>query len=149
MRKDIPAVEEVRKQFEQQFDCSQVVAEHFAKDMGLSVEEARKLTACYGGGCAMGGTCGAVSGAMMVLGAKYGQYDEAHMEQKEVMAQKRAAFFDAFREAYGSPLCRDLLQFDLSKPDEREQAVSSGIMMDLCPRIVHDTIRMTEKLLDE
>lgn len=148
-KKNRPTPEEVGAQFGIGFDCSQVVAEYFAEDMGLSVETARKVAACYGGGCGVGVTCGAVVGALMALGMKYGQYDAEHMEQKKIMSEKRAAFFEAFSKEYGSPLCRDLLGFDLSIPEERQQVLEAGTMMTLCPRIVSDTIRMTEDLLQE
>lgn len=147
--KKIPTPEEVGAQFEKGFDCSQVVAEYFAEDMGLTVEEARKVAACYGGGCGMGGTCGAVAGAMMVLGMEYGQYDADHMEQKDIMAQKRAAFFEAFSKEYGSSLCRDLLGHDVSQPGEFDKVMEEGTMFTLCPRIVSDSIRMTETILQE
>ncbi|MBQ8924775.1 MAG: C_GCAxxG_C_C family protein [Clostridia bacterium] len=147
--KALPTVEQVAADFQTGFDCSQVVADYFAEEMGLSVEEARKVSACFGGGCGRGGTCGAVVGAMMVLGMKYGQYDADHMEQKEVMAQKQGAFFDAFSKEYGSSLCRDLLGHDISQPGEFDKVVEEGTMMTLCPRIVRDTIRMTETILKE
>lgn len=147
--KALPTVEQVATDFQTGFDCSQVVADYFAEEMGLSVEEARKVSACFGGGCGRGGTCGAVVGAMMVLGMKYGQYDADHMEQKEVMAQKQGAFFDAFSKEYGSSLCRDLLGHDISQPGGFDKVLEEGTMMTLCPRIVRDTIRMTETILKE
>lgn len=147
--KPIPAPQDVAKQFEIGFDCSQVVAEYFAEDMGLSVEDARKVAACFGGGCGKGGTCGAVVGAMMAIGMKYGQYDADHMEQKDVMQQKQGAFFDAFAEVHGSSLCRDLLGHDISKPGEFEKVLEEGTMMTLCPRIVSESIRMTRTILEE
>lgn len=147
--KTIPAVEQVAADFQNGFDCSQVVAEYFAEEMGLPVEAARKVSACFGGGCGRGGTCGAVVGAMMVLGMEYGQYDAAHMEQKETMAQKQGAFFAAFEEQYGSSLCRDLLGHDISQPGEFDKVLEEGTMMTLCPRIVRDTILITETILKE
>lgn len=145
----LPTVEQVAKDFETGFDCSQVVADYFAEEMGLSAENARKVSACFGGGCARGGTCGAVVGAMMVLGMKYGQYDADHMEQKETMARKQGEFFAAFSKEYGSSLCRDLLGHDISLPGEFDKVLEEGTMMTLCPRIVRDTIRITETILKE
>ena len=38
----------------------------------------------------IGETCGAVVGAMIVLGLKFGHCDTEHMEQKDIMNAKRA-----------------------------------------------------------
>lgn len=148
-KKSIPTPEEVAEQFKTGFDCSQVVAEYFSEEMGLSLEDARKVTACFGGGSGRGGTCGAVVGAMMAIGEQYGHYDAAHMEQKDVMRQKRNDFMDLFEQAYGTSLCRELLGYDLSVPEEREKALETGTIMTLCPRIVSDAIRMTEAVRKE
>ena len=54
----------------------------------------------------IGETCGAVVGAMIVLGMKYGHFDAEHMEQKEIMNAKRAEFLEKF----GKKICFVQLQ---------------------------------------
>ncbi len=48
----------------------------------------------------IGETCGAVVGAMIVLGFKYGHCDTEHMEQKDIMNAKRVEFLDKIRKKY-------------------------------------------------
>ena len=75
--------EEIQELFVQGIDCSQVVACHFADEMGLSKEQARKVSACFGGGMMCGETCGAVTGALMVIGMKYGACKRGRYGSKE------------------------------------------------------------------
>ena len=88
--------EKIAELFMKGIDCSQVVAGAFAEELGITQEEAYKMAAGFGGGMGIGETCGAVVGAMIVLGMKYGHFDTEHMEQKEIMNAKRAEFLEKF-----------------------------------------------------
>ncbi len=50
------------------YNCCQSVLIPFAGDCGLDEESAARLTANFGSGMRHGATCGAVTGALMVLG---------------------------------------------------------------------------------
>ena len=66
-------VEQAVSCFQGGFNCSQAVLSTYAQDFGLDREAALKLAAGFGGGMGrMAGTCGAVTGAFMVLGLKHG-----------------------------------------------------------------------------
>ena len=55
--------------FEEGFNCSQAVVSAFAPELGLDRETALRVAAAFGGGMGRTGeTCGAVSGALMVIG---------------------------------------------------------------------------------
>ena len=75
--------EKIAELFMKGIDCSQVVAGAFAEELGITQEEAYKMAAGFGGGMGIGETCGAVVGAMIVLGLKFGHCDTEHMEQKD------------------------------------------------------------------
>ena len=62
---------EIAELFMKGIDCSQVVVGAFAEELGITTEEAYKMSAAFGGGMGLGETCGAVVGAMIVLGLKY------------------------------------------------------------------------------
>lgn len=65
---------DITKLLDEGFNCSQIVLSSFAEDLGLDSEMANKVATCFGGGMGSGDTCGAVTGALMVLGLKYGNY---------------------------------------------------------------------------
>jgi len=54
--------------------CSAAVFSAFSSEMGLDVKTARKIACGFGGGVSKtGNICGAVSGAIMVIGLNYGK----------------------------------------------------------------------------
>jgi hypothetical protein len=59
--------ERVKELFKQGHDCSQVVLSHYAKDLNIDEDMARKVSACFGGGMMIGETCGAITGALMAM----------------------------------------------------------------------------------
>ena len=64
--------EKAMKIFYEKFNCSQAVLGAYAEDYGLTIDQAMKVAACFSGGVRKGEVCGAVSGAIMVIGLKYG-----------------------------------------------------------------------------
>ena len=128
-------------------DCSQVVTGACAEKMGMTKEQARKMSACFGGGMMCGETCGAVTGALMVLGMVFGHSEENDGDQKGVMAGKVAEFKKRFLEKYPSDMCREILGHDISKPGEMDKVLEKGLMFDLCPQIVLDVLPILEELV--
>ena len=61
--------------FEKGYICSQAVFAAYAEDFGITEKQALQIGACFGGGMNKGEVCDACTGALMVLGMKYGQFD--------------------------------------------------------------------------
>ncbi len=137
----------VAEQFMKGFDCSQVVLSECADKLGIKREEANRMAAAFGGGMGIGETCGAVVGAMIALGIKYGHFDEENMSQKDEMNSVRAQFISKFAEKYGSCSCRNLLGHDLSVPGEFERVLVEGLLFDFWPRVVSGPFIILEDLL--
>lgn len=139
---------EIREKFIKGYDCSQVVCSYFADRFGMDEVTAKKVSACFGGGMQQGKTCGAYTGALMALGLAYGHAeDENVMEQKGVMAQKTAEFRARFLQAFPSDDCKDLIGYDVSKPEELQAALDSGKLLDYCPSVVETVIGIVEEML--
>lgn len=138
---------EIAELFMKGIDCSQVVVGVFADELGITTEEAYKMAAAFGGGMGLGETCGAVVGAMIVLGLKYGHHDVEHMEQKDIMNAKRAEFLQKFQEKYSVCNCKGLLKHDISKPEEMQQILDEGLLFDFCPEVVKDSIEILKETL--
>lgn len=139
--------EGIKDLFMQGIDCSQVVTGQFAEQMQMDQDQARKVSACFGGGMMCGETCGAVTGALMVIGMVYGHSREGDQEQKNIMSEKTAQFKKMFLEKYPSSMCRELLGHDISKPGEMEKVLEKGLLFDFCPEVVENTIEILEKIL--
>lgn len=66
------------------FRCSQSILSTYAADLGLDKKIALRLAAPFCSGiCRLGNTCGAVTGALMVLGLKYGHTEVSDENRKE------------------------------------------------------------------
>lgn len=140
--------QKVKEAFLQGYDCSQVVLRHFAEKLEITEDEANRMAACFGGGMMTGDTCGAVTGALMAIGLRYGHSSPENLkEQKAEMAEKSGQFREAFLKKHGSLICRPLLGYDLTRTEEAQKAVESGRMMELCPGLVCDAIEILEEIL--
>lgn len=139
--------EEIAALFQQGIDCSQVVAAAFADSLNISEEAAYQMSAAFGGGMGAGETCGAVVGAMIVLGMLYGHKAPGEFEKKEIMNEKRAEFLRLFSEQYPGYACRELLGYDIAKKEELEKILEEGLLFDFCPEVVHKTIDILEKVI--
>lgn len=139
--------EEIKELFLKGIDCSQVVTENFADEFGYDKDFMRKMSACFGGGMLRGETCGSVIAGLMLIGLKYGHSKEDDTEQKKLMREKSEEFKTKFVEKYESTMCRDLLGYDLSKPEELGFALESGKLFSFCPRLTKDTIDILKEIL--
>jgi C_GCAxxG_C_C family probable redox protein len=117
----------------------------FASEFGLSDEMALKIAASFGGGMARTGkTCGAVTGGLMALGLKYGYTAPEGRDATYGIAQE---FMRRFEEKHSSLVCRDLIGFDISTPENRERAQQSGMFQNICPGLVRDAAEIVQELL--
>lgn len=131
--------------FQNGFNCAQAVLTTYCEDFGLERETALKLSCSLGGGMGrLGHVCGAVSGALLLLGLKHGQslpYDNAAKEATYTQVQE---FSRSFEKRNGSVLCRDLLGVDLLSGDK---AVAAERVKSVCPKMVQDAAEIIEEML--
>lgn len=140
-------IKTAQERFTKGFNCSQAVFSAYAAHLGMDDEPALKLASPFGGGVAhQGEVCGAVTGALMVLGLARGN---ATLEAKDDTYKIAEAFIKRFEEQRGTILCRGLLEYDLSKPDELQAARDSGVFKTKCPEIVKEAAELVSELLDE
>lgn len=136
--------ERALKLFANGFNCSQAVLTVFAEDFGLDEKLTLMLGTQFGGGARNGEMCGAVSGALMVLGLKYGHYQQDNTEQKSRAYAIAVDYTKRFREANGSIVCRDLLGYDLTKPEEAACIKEQNLFGDVCPKMIKSAVEVLE-----
>ncbi len=135
--------------FSNNFNCSQAVLTAFAPDFGLDEQLALRLGTSFGGGARNGEICGAVSGALLVLGLKYGHYISTDNRQKSRAYEIAVDYTRRFKEANGSIVCRVLLGYDLTKPDEMACIKEKGLFGDVCPKMIKSAVEILESVLAE
>jgi C_GCAxxG_C_C family probable redox protein len=139
---------EARKQFEEGFSCAPSVLSACSEQFGLEKQLALKIACGFGGGIGrMGRTCGAVTGAVMVIGLKHGQSDAADEQPRQETHNLVKKFINKFTELHGSVECRELIGYDLSNPAEFESARKSGVIEKKCHGFVYDAARILEDVL--
>jgi C_GCAxxG_C_C family probable redox protein len=130
------------------FNCAQSVFSSFAPALGLDVKEALKITSGFGAGiCYKGEVCGAVSGAYMALGLKYGRWRSEDTEAKEKTYSLMREFDCQFIVQNGSVYCNQLLEGDMSSPEGIRKINDARKFQTLCPRFVKDAVEIAEKLM--
>lgn len=133
-------VNEAVQLFSEGYMCSQAVFAAFCEDFNLSKKQAIKIGACFGSGMRKAEVCGACTGALMVIGLKYG-------ENKQKSNEFCEKFLDEFEKENGSYICRDLLNCDISTPEGVEYAVSNNLFKEFCPLMVESAAKICEEIL--
>ena len=102
--------DEALADFRSGITCSSVVFSTFAGDLGLDPEQAKKIACGFGAGISKtGNICGAVSGAVMVIGLKYGMTEPGDDAATEKIRELVREFMQEFTERHGSVNCTELL----------------------------------------
>ena len=130
------------------FNCAQAVFSSRCREFGLPEETAKKIACGFGSGISSTSeVCGAVTGAVMLIGLKYGKFLEEDKESKDRTYKIVSQFISKFREELGSINCTELLKYDLSKEGELQKARESGIFKELCPVLVKKSVEFLEQFL--
>ncbi|MCQ2737121.1 MAG: C-GCAxxG-C-C family protein [archaeon] len=135
--------------FKSKFHCSQAVFAAFSEELGLSQEQALKIGSCFGSGMRKGEVCGACTGALMVLGLKYGHYKVGDIESKLKVDEVTDKFLDTFKLENESYLCNDLLKCDISTKEGIDYALENNLFTEFCPKMVESAVIITENILNE
>lgn len=135
--------------FSEGFNCSQAVFSTFAPALDLDRETALKVAAAFGGGMVRTGeVCGAVSGALMVIGLRYSQPTAEDKTAKEETYELASQFINRFKTRNkGCVKCRELLGHDIGTPEGLDAARDEGLFETLCPNFVRDAAEIVEELI--
>ncbi len=133
--------------YENGYMCSQAVFAAFAEQFGVTEKQAFQIGACFGGGMGKGEVCGACTGALMVLGMKYGQFDLSDTESRAQSGAMAVKFLDEFEKRKGSYVCRDILGCDLRTEEGSNYARSNGLFRTLCPEMVRTAAEILTEML--
>ena len=134
--------------FGRHFHCSQAILAAYSDKCGLTEEQALRLGACFGSGMRKGEVCGACTGALMVLGALYGQHDETDLPSRERANKVNDEMMKRFAEKAGTYMCRDILGCDISTTEGVKYARENKLFTELCPKIVAIAADVLEEMIE-
>lgn len=136
-------------QFMEGYRCSQAVLAVFAEDFGMDRDLARKISLPLAGGSGVGGECGAVSGAFLVLGLKYGFAHPGDSNGVEKIMAKVKRFVEQFKSEHGEIDCPRLIGLDVFSEEGQKAFVENNVKATTCTQFVSDTVKMLEEILAE
>jgi C_GCAxxG_C_C family probable redox protein len=129
-------------------NCSQAVLAAFAEDLNVDPSTAHGVACGFGGGIGrMAGVCGAVTGAVMVIGLKECTSDPRDPLKKARTYGMVQAFAEEFKARHETLECRELLGCDISTPEGFDEARQTGLFNDRCPCFVADAVEILEEML--
>lgn len=126
-------------------NCAQSVLLSYAKDLNLDEMTALKISAGFGGGMAMAETCGAVTGAYMVLGMKVQSEGKTIPEIKAEIKAAVKKFNEIFRTKHGSLKCKKLLGVNISTAEGASEASEKNLFNTICVGLVSSAAEILEK----
>jgi C_GCAxxG_C_C family probable redox protein len=146
MKNSDRAVDSMKKTF----SCSQAVFSTFSPALGLDEETALRVAGAFGGGMArMGETCGAVTGALMVIGLKHGKIKADDDQAREKTYSLAREFVEKFRVLNGSIVCKDLLGFDIGTAEGMKLFNEKHASNPVCLKFVADAAEIVEEILNK
>ncbi|MGN0482966.1 MAG: C-GCAxxG-C-C family protein [Lachnospiraceae bacterium] len=128
MNKHVEKAMELRNETPMVNNCAQAVLRSYAQEIGINEEQASCIACNFGGGMKCGGVCGAITGGLMVLGAK-GVVDPAKIgEYRRMIAEKHGGKVD----------CADLLKANAEKGGNKKEH---------CDRMICESIEAIDQVL--
>jgi len=137
------------QKFSEGYNCAQSVFYCFCDDLGFDKNTALKLACGFGGG--MGRkeeVCGAVTGGIIVLGAKYGRGEKDNRTATEVTYKKTRELMDRFAAKHGTFICRSLLGGCELTTDAGQQLFKENDLFNkVCKPCVQSAVEILEEIL--
>lgn len=136
---------EAKRLFGQGCSCSQALLAAYGERHGLAPELAHAVGAGFGGGMGtLGETCGAVTGAFMVIGLHCGG-SASGKKKAGKMVRELAALFKARN--HGTMICRELLGCDPDAKSGLREAAECKLAKKNCPKYVQDAAEILNQVL--
>lgn len=130
------------------YNCAQSVAASFADLTGWTPEQLFAAAGGFGGG--YGGShaeaCGAISGALLVLGILFPYTQEGDLEAKRRLYALSKEFLQRFSGVFGHTRCMDLLRARPGVSERTPAAQRLGVTAH-CDNMVVTSVELLEELL--
>jgi C_GCAxxG_C_C family probable redox protein len=136
--------------FKEGYACSETILLSFADSNNIKSEIIPKIASGFGGGIARtGSVCGALTGAIMAIGLKYGRSNANDKEAYELCLKKSSKCCKKFEKEFGSIFCFDLIDCDLSTSKGRHNYRKWGLKEEKCSNYVKRAMEIVLSLTEE
>lgn len=139
--------EEAKEYFTTGYNCAQAVLRSVLEKKKLYFEQAPIVAAGFGGGISRRGEmCGALTGAVMAIGILTSENEKDISRHKALTYEKVAEFIEKFNEIHETPICNELVGFDIRDPEARKKGNEEGVFRELCPKFVETAAKIVLEL---
>jgi C_GCAxxG_C_C family probable redox protein len=134
--------------FRQGYNCAQALFSAYADEDVVKCSAAMKIACGLGAGMGrMAETCGAVSGALLAIGSRFGMQDAEDTAAKEKTYELVRKFVAAFRQRHQSTVCHELLPCDISVEEGVAYYWEHDLLNTRCTALVRDAAEILEQLI--
>ncbi|MCU4175855.1 C-GCAxxG-C-C family protein [Carboxylicivirga sp. N1Y90] len=128
-------------------NCAQSVIMAYANEFDMDTKQALKLAQGFGGGIGkMQKTCGAASGAYMLIGMR----NSAHIDNEHIQQSTTTEMIQLFNKEFirinGSDQCNKLLNIDLKTEEGQASFKAKDMKKEICSKCVTSAIDILEDL---
>jgi len=142
--------EKAIKLYKEEYNCSQAILSAYAEELGIDEKTAVSVASSFGGGIARTGkTCGAVTGALMVLGMKQWNSEIEKEEAKAHVYKVSNQLMKEFEARNKSLNCEELLGVSVSTPEGRAVVKANNLTNKVCHRVINDVTEILDKLIQK
>ena len=136
--------------FSEGYNCAQSVFYSFCDTLQFDKNTALKIACGFGAG--MGRkeeVCGAVSGGIMVIGAKYGRGERDDRTATELTYRKTRELMDRFEKKHGTFICRKLLNgCELTTEEGQKHFKEHNLSDTICQPCVQSVVEILDSIME-
>jgi C_GCAxxG_C_C family probable redox protein len=134
--------------FRSGLNCAQSVLTAYTDDMHVDNNLAISIACGFGGGMGrLQETCGAVTGAFMVMGIYNCKKYSDNKDRKEKTYTMVQEFSMRFKEIHGTLDCKTLLKCDLKTEEGHQYMKDNRLSEVVCEKCIADSIRILDDLI--
>jgi C_GCAxxG_C_C family probable redox protein len=135
--------------FRSGLNCSQSVVSAYTEEMNFDRNLALSISCGFGGGMGrLQETCGAATGAFMVMGIHYCRKYSDNKDRKETTYAAIQKFSKEFTVLHGTMNCMELINVDLKSEDGHRLLKESNLSENVCEKCILDSLKITEDILN-
>jgi C_GCAxxG_C_C family probable redox protein len=136
--------------FSEGYNCAQSVFYSFCDTLQFDQNTALKMACGFGAGMGRKGeVCGAVTGGIIVIGAKYGRGERDGRTATELTYKKTRELMDLFENKHGTFICRKLLNgCELTTEEGQKHFKDNNLSNTICQPCVRSVVEILDDIME-